>query len=122
MFPGDSGASVARTISTVKGRKNWAYHFASKAEAGEPDHHYAKLTAHDAVAAGVLDEAEVEAGTARSRVDGAGVYRGPPSPGRHLYGGRTEWSSKHAQSLSRRNELMTCLPRGRAAQDTNFEH
>lgn len=49
-----------RIIGNVKGRKNWAYRLARKAEAGEADMHYAKLTAHDAVEAGVLAKEEVE--------------------------------------------------------------
>jgi phage FluMu gp28-like protein len=49
-----------RIIGNVKGRKNWAYQMARKAEAGERDHHYAKLTAYDAVAAKVLSQDEVE--------------------------------------------------------------
>ena len=44
----------ARLIGNVKGRKNFAYQLARKAEAGRPGWHYAKLTAADAVAAGVL--------------------------------------------------------------------
>jgi hypothetical protein len=53
-------AAPFRIIGNVKGRKNWAYHLARKAEAGEPGMAYAKITAHDAVAAGILDQAEVE--------------------------------------------------------------
>ena len=49
-----------RIIGNVKGRKNWVYHLARKAQAGEPHHHYAKLTAYDAVEGGVLDADEVE--------------------------------------------------------------
>jgi hypothetical protein len=49
-----------RIIGNVKGRKNWAYQLARKAEQGEPDMAYFKLTAYDAVEAGVLDAAEVE--------------------------------------------------------------
>lgn len=49
-----------RIIGNVKGRRNWAYQLARKAEAGEPGMHYAKLTAHDAVAAGVLSQAEID--------------------------------------------------------------
>lgn len=49
-----------RLIGNVKGRKNWAYRLARKAEAGEPGMHYAKITAHDAVQAGILSAAEVE--------------------------------------------------------------
>jgi hypothetical protein len=51
----------ARIIGNVKGRKNWAYHFARRAESGSlPDAAYFKLTAYDAVEGGVLDIAEVE--------------------------------------------------------------
>lgn len=49
-----------RIIGNVKGRKNWAYQLARKAEAGEADMHYAKLTAYDAVEAGVLKREEIE--------------------------------------------------------------
>lgn len=49
-----------RIIGNVKGRKNWAYQLARRAQAGERDMHYAKLTAYDAVEAGVLSAAEVE--------------------------------------------------------------
>jgi len=49
-----------RIIGNVKGRRNWAYQLARKAEGGEPDMAYHKLTAHDAVDAGVLDKEEVE--------------------------------------------------------------
>jgi phage FluMu gp28-like protein len=49
-----------RIIGNVKGRKNWAYMLARRAEAGEPGYRYTKITAQDAVAAGVLDAAEIE--------------------------------------------------------------
>lgn len=49
-----------RIIGNVKGRKNWAYQLARKAEQGTPDMAYFKLTAYDAVEAGVLDADEVE--------------------------------------------------------------
>ena len=49
-----------RIIGNVKGRKNWAYNLARRAEAGEPDMHYARLTAYDAVEGGVLDASEIE--------------------------------------------------------------
>lgn len=49
-----------RIIGNVKGKKNWAYRFARRAESGEPDTHYAKLTAFDAIEAGVLSKEEVE--------------------------------------------------------------
>lgn len=49
-----------RIIGNVKGRRNWAYQLARKAEAGEPNMHYAKLTAFDAVEAGILALDEVD--------------------------------------------------------------
>ncbi len=49
-----------RIIGNVKGRRNWAYHMARKAESGAPDMAYHKLTALDAVAGGVLSAEEVE--------------------------------------------------------------
>ena len=49
-----------RVIGNVKGRANWAYQLARKAEAGDPEMHYAKLTAYDAAEAGVLDYKEIE--------------------------------------------------------------
>lgn len=49
-----------RIIGNVKGRKNWAYRLARRAESGEPGYSYHKITAHDAVAAGVLDAEEIE--------------------------------------------------------------
>jgi hypothetical protein len=48
-----------RIIGNVKGRHNWAYMLARKAEAGEPGWHYAKITAYDAVKAGILDSDEI---------------------------------------------------------------
>lgn len=49
-----------RIIGNVKGRKNWAYQLARKAESGAPDMAYFKLTAYDAVEGGILDPAEIE--------------------------------------------------------------
>lgn len=49
-----------RIIGNVKGRKNWAYQIARKAESGAPDMSYHRLTAYDAVAGGVLAAEEVE--------------------------------------------------------------
>ena len=48
-----------RIISNVKGRRNWAYRMARRAETGEPNMAYHKLICHDAVEAGVLSEEEV---------------------------------------------------------------
>lgn len=50
----------AKLIGNVKGRKNFAYRLARKAEAGEPDWAYHRLTANDAVAGGVIDRDVVE--------------------------------------------------------------
>ncbi len=49
-----------RIIGNVKGRRNWFYKMARRAESGEPDMHYEKITASDAVQAGVLDAREIE--------------------------------------------------------------
>jgi hypothetical protein len=50
----------ARIIGNVKGRKNWAFKLARKAESGEPGMSYAKITAYDAIDAGILAEDEIE--------------------------------------------------------------
>ena len=49
-----------RIIGNVKGRKNWAYALARKAEANEPGMSFKRITAHDAIKAGILSEEEVE--------------------------------------------------------------
>lgn len=49
-----------RIIGNVRGRKNWAYRLGEMARAGEPDLAYFKLTATDAVHAGVLQLSEVD--------------------------------------------------------------
>lgn len=49
-----------RIISNVKGRKNWVYKLGQRAKAGEANMHYAKITAYDAVEAGILDASEIE--------------------------------------------------------------
>ena len=48
-----------RIIGNVKGRKNWAYQLARKAEAGVPSWRYSRITAHDAIQGNVLSEQEV---------------------------------------------------------------
>ena len=51
-----------RLIGNVKGRRNWAYDLARRVQAGSlPDWKYSKITAHDAVKAGIITAAEVEA-------------------------------------------------------------
>jgi len=50
-----------RVIGNVKGRKNWAYRLARQAESGDdPAMHYARLTAADAIAAGIFPAEELE--------------------------------------------------------------
>lgn len=49
-----------RAIGNVKGRRNWFYKMCRKAQAGLPNHYYAKLTADDAIRAGILSQAEVD--------------------------------------------------------------
>ena len=48
-----------RIIGNVKGRRNWAYALARRAEGGEPGWAYAKLTAADAVDAGIVAAEEI---------------------------------------------------------------
>lgn len=50
----------AKLIGNVKGRRNFAYQLARKAETGEPDWGHHRLTAQDAIAGGVLDAQVVE--------------------------------------------------------------
>ncbi len=49
-----------RIIGNVKGRKNWAYRLARRAESGEHGMKFSRLTAWDAVAGGVLAREEIE--------------------------------------------------------------
>lgn len=56
----------ARVIGNVKGRKNWAYQLARAAEAGESGMSFARITADDAVAAGVLTQESID--LARQRI------------------------------------------------------
>jgi len=50
---------LLRIIGNVKGRKNWAYMMARRAESGEPNMTYHKITAYNAIQAKVLREEEV---------------------------------------------------------------
>jgi hypothetical protein len=49
-----------RLIGNVKGRRNWFYKLARKAEGGAAGMHYAKLTWKDAVAGGIMQHSEIE--------------------------------------------------------------
>lgn len=50
-----------RVIGNVKGRRNWFYQLARKAEKNEdPNYAYHKITAVDAVAAHILDQEEID--------------------------------------------------------------
>lgn len=50
----------ARIIGNVKGKKNWAYRMARRAESGVRGLSYYKITAYDAVEAGILALSEIE--------------------------------------------------------------
>ena len=50
-----------RIIGNVKGRKNWFFHLARRAESGERNMTYHRITAQDAIKAGVLDQDEISA-------------------------------------------------------------
>lgn len=50
----------ARLIGNVHGRRNWFYKMCRRAEAGERDMAYHRITWRDAVEAGVLDVQEIE--------------------------------------------------------------
>lgn len=50
----------AKLIGNVKGRKNFFYKMAMRAKAKEPGYFYKKITAYDAVEAGILDAQEIE--------------------------------------------------------------
>lgn len=49
-----------RIIGNVRGRKNWFYKLSRLAESGADDMAFHRLTAWDAVSAGVLDKAEID--------------------------------------------------------------
>ena len=49
-----------KIIGNVKGTGNWVYRFARQAEAGKKDWKYFKITATDAIAAGVLKQEAVD--------------------------------------------------------------
>ena len=47
-------------IGNPKGRKNWGYRLAHKAQSGDPEYQFFRVTAYDAIEAGILDPREVE--------------------------------------------------------------
>lgn len=49
-----------KLIGNCKGRQNWGFKLGAKARAGEPNYAYFKITAWDAVEAGILEREEVE--------------------------------------------------------------
>ncbi|CAB4178209.1 Terminase RNaseH-like domain containing protein [uncultured Caudovirales phage] len=49
-----------KLIGNAKGKKNWGYKLGAKARAGEQDYEYHRITAYDAVNAGILDKEEIE--------------------------------------------------------------
>lgn len=50
----------AKLIGNSKGKKNWGYKLGAKARSGETDYKYFRITAWDAVKAGILKQEEVE--------------------------------------------------------------
>ena len=54
------GGGEVRIITNVRGKKNWAYRQARRAEHGASDWFYGELTADDAVAAGVLSQQTID--------------------------------------------------------------
>ena len=54
------GGGEVRIIGNVRGRNNWAYQQARRAERGEEEWHYAEITAQDARDAGVLTDETIE--------------------------------------------------------------
>jgi phage FluMu gp28-like protein len=48
-----------KIIGNVRGRQNWAYRMARRAQSGEPNMAYFKLTAQDAIDAGILAADEI---------------------------------------------------------------
>lgn len=80
-----------RIIGNVKGTDNWAYALARKAQAGEPDWHYAKLTAWDAVDGGILSRDEVEDAKRTLPTDVFGeLYLAEPSKRTRFFTGQPE--------------------------------
>jgi len=49
-----------KLIGNAKGKKNWGYLLGAKARAGEPEYEYFRITADDAVSAGILEQGEIE--------------------------------------------------------------
>ena len=49
-----------KLIGNSKGKKNWMYRLGQRAKAGEENYEYFKITAYDAVDAGILELEEVE--------------------------------------------------------------
>lgn len=49
-----------KLIGNSKGKKNWLYQLGVRARGGEPNYSYFKITAWDAVEAGILERGEVE--------------------------------------------------------------
>jgi len=49
-----------KLIGNAKGKKNWGYLLGAKARAGEAEYEYFRITADDAVSAGILEQGEIE--------------------------------------------------------------
>jgi hypothetical protein len=59
----------ARIIGNVHGRKNWFYRMSRLAEQGHPEMGFHRITAYDAISAGVLAKEEIES----ARAPGSGM-------------------------------------------------
>jgi phage FluMu gp28-like protein len=68
-----------KLIGNAKGKKNWGYRLGLKARAGEQDYEYHKITAWDAVEAGILKQEEIEQAQ-RDLPDHCATSFPPPSP------------------------------------------
>ena len=49
-----------KIVGNMRGKKNWVYKLGQKARGGEPNYAYYRITAWDAVTAGILQQDEVE--------------------------------------------------------------
>lgn len=95
-----------RIIGNVKGRKNWFYKLARRAEAGQQDMHYTKVTAWDAVEAGILPLSEIQ--------DAQAIY--PENVFRELYEAEAADDGGNPFGLA---HIGRCVYRNAAGQPTD---
>ena len=89
----------ARLIGNVRGTLGWGFRLARKAEAGDPDWHYMRMTWREGVRAGVIDRASVE--LARRQL--------PASVFQELYEARASDDDTHSDRA--RGDRGLCDPR-----------